>query len=425
MSARDDRGPIFVVGAPRSGTRLLAWSLGQHSAMRTVLDASWVGALTPELAAAYHHAAVPSGRSQVALAGTSRDDFFRAFGPPIEEALGFGQGNDGPGVNGQDRATPRPRWVDGTPENALHVYALSRVFPSARFIHVLRDATEVVRSLGSVGASDGAYFTVESAAEAWLRLVCAAVRAEAALGPEHVLRLHHRNLVGDPEAAVRRCLDFVCEPFEAACLRPLRGVTLDPPVEVGEGPPSATGDPESRVMRDALDWSRRLLDAPGHGEPVDGAAATDLSAELDARGSAASGGAGEPRTPLDRIRRIVTATVPEGATLLVVSRGDEELVRLPGRQAWHFPSDESGVYAGHHPADDRSAIVHLEELRERGADFLLLPCTSFWWLEHYEGFRDHLEARYRLVAYHEDTCLVFALRRGPIGAGVRLGSPER
>src|SRR5207237_3633380 len=41
----------------------------------------------------------------------------------------------------------RTRWVDGTPEYSLHIYALKKLFPEAVFIHVLRDVRDVVRSM--------------------------------------------------------------------------------------------------------------------------------------------------------------------------------------------------------------------------------------------------------------------------------------
>jgi glycosyltransferase involved in cell wall biosynthesis len=64
-----------------------------------------------------------------------------------------------------------------------------------------------------------------------------------------------------------------------------------------------------------------------------------------------------------------------------------------------------------YPADSFEAIVRLEELRTRGGEYLLFPNTAFWWFDHYPGFKQHLEGRYRLTAHYEDTCLIFDLRR--------------
>jgi hypothetical protein len=112
-----------------------------------------------------------------------------------------------------------------------------------------------------------------------------------------------------------------------------------------------------------------------------------------------------------QIREVVNDVVPAAATVAVVSKGDEELLKLgDGRKGWHFPQDEHGAYAGYHPADSSQAIAHLEELRAKGAQFLLFPGTALWWLEHYAEFREHLDTQYRVIVSREDTCLVFALR---------------
>ena len=112
----------------------------------------------------------------------------------------------------------------------------------------------------------------------------------------------------------------------------------------------------------------------------------------------------------EQIREVVCTTLPLGATVVVISKGDDRLLELDGRQAWHFPRTEEGIYAGHYPADSAAAITHLEALRVKGGDFLLLPKTAFWWLEHYVEFKQHLESHYQVVVRKADTCLVFAMR---------------
>jgi hypothetical protein len=130
------------------------------------------------------------------------------------------------------------------------------------------------------------------------------------------------------------------------------------------------------------------------------------------------GAAGD--APLTRkIVDAVRATLPVGARVLVVSRGDDALLRLEERRADHFPQTDGGTYAGHHPADSAAAIAHVEALRARGAQYLLFPVTAFWWFEHYRDFRRHLEERYPIVLYRQDACALFALDR-VAGEGPRL-----
>ena len=111
---------------------------------------------------------------------------------------------------------------------------------------------------------------------------------------------------------------------------------------------------------------------------------------------------------IEGVRETANAMIPRNATVLVVSRGDDELLRIGPRRALHFPQDEFGRYAGYHPEDSDAAIAALEEMRTRGGEYLLLPSTSFWWLDYYEGLRKHLEENYPAVASTDD-CMVFEL----------------
>ena len=110
-----------------------------------------------------------------------------------------------------------------------------------------------------------------------------------------------------------------------------------------------------------------------------------------------------------RIRGIVGDNLPPQAVVLVTSKGDDQLVSLGRQRGWHFPQDKGGVFAGRHPADSAEAIAHLEALRNQGAQHLLFPSTSFWWLDCYPQFKTHLETRHRLIVNRPDTCLIYAL----------------
>jgi hypothetical protein len=115
----------------------------------------------------------------------------------------------------------------------------------------------------------------------------------------------------------------------------------------------------------------------------------------------------EYRRLVEDVRATVRSTLPGDAHLLVVSRGDPALLDLDGRRGSHFPQTESGEFAGWYPANSDEAIAHLESLRAQGAGFLLLPRTSLWWLDHYGGFRRHLEQRYARI--DDASCVIFDL----------------
>jgi len=110
---------------------------------------------------------------------------------------------------------------------------------------------------------------------------------------------------------------------------------------------------------------------------------------------------------VEGVHEAVERYVPVGAEVLVVSRGDRELIRFASRRAAHFPQDGDGSYAGHHPADSAEAIAQLERLRAGGAEFLVVPQTSSWWLEYYCEFARHLHRHYRRSSL--DSCEIYEL----------------
>lgn len=113
--------------------------------------------------------------------------------------------------------------------------------------------------------------------------------------------------------------------------------------------------------------------------------------------------------PVADFRGLVAENVPSDGVVLVVSRGDESLVELGDRTGWHFPRDDSGVYAGFLPANSDEAIAHLEALRRLGATHIGFPAAELWWFDYYTGLRDHLDANYRKVA-RNGTGILYSLQ---------------
>jgi glycosyltransferase involved in cell wall biosynthesis len=117
----------------------------------------------------------------------------------------------------------------------------------------------------------------------------------------------------------------------------------------------------------------------------------------------------EYRELVQRFGELVRNAVPKQATVIVVSKGDHELLDLDIDQTWHFPQRSDGTYAGYYPLDSASAIDHLEALRKKGGEYLAFPAPSLWWLDHYEQFRQHLDTRYRPVIEDQAAGVIYAL----------------
>jgi hypothetical protein len=126
------------------------------------------------------------------------------------------------------------------------------------------------------------------------------------------------------------------------------------------------------------------------------------------------------RELIRRVREVARSSLPQGSVVLVVSRGDDELLKLNGVEARHFPQTEEGVYAGHHPADSGKAVQHLQALQRKGAGFLLLPSTAFWWLDFYNDFQRYLDSCCRKIAA-DQSCIIYQLEGGALDGRLEIG----
>jgi hypothetical protein len=125
-----------------------------------------------------------------------------------------------------------------------------------------------------------------------------------------------------------------------------------------------------------------------------------------------------------RVGAVLADATPSGATIAVVNKGDPRLVEIEDREGRHFPGDAEGKYAGYHPRTSEEAIGQIEEARRAGAEYLCLPATALWWLDHYQGLAAWLGAHCRVVAEDPETCIVYDLVQVPSegGAGERSGA---
>lgn len=220
--------PIFIIGSPRSGTSILTWSLGQHPNLYPLEETVWFGRFGRAAGSSFDLGSSRGERSQLSAMGITRQTFFATLGLAIDQMiLAHRQIPDTPVrpdaafARARRPDDPKERWVDGTPENSFCVPELALLFPDACFIHLLRDADLVVRSLENFGAIGGRQHTTEEGYRNWMRHVRACLDAERSLGPDRIMRLEHTELAHSPVAAVRKCLEFAGESFSEDCLKPL------------------------------------------------------------------------------------------------------------------------------------------------------------------------------------------------------------
>lgn len=186
----------------------------------------------------------------------------------------------------------------------------------------------------------------------------------------------------------------------------------------GDAPWTEVVDELRRLRAESSRRDEDLWDALDELRAIIGARAQDVRSS-PARGHAAGSPADrvQYRRLKRRLRRFVAGALPEGGSVAVVSRGDEDLLDLPGCHATHFPRQPGGAYTGFYPRDGEAAIAHLEWIRAEGANYLLFPETSLWWLEKFPRLAAHVEQRYARVAAEDGVGVLYGLRSEGGGAG--------
>jgi hypothetical protein len=69
------------------------------------------------------------------------------------------------------------------------------------------------------------------------------------------------------------------------------------------------------------------------------------------------------------------------ALIVAADNGDPTIFYYAGRKGWHF-LEKDGIYNGE-PIDSAQAIVDLDALRKRGANYLVFTSNTSWWLDYY------------------------------------------
>ena len=86
-----------------------------------------------------------------------------------------------------------------------------------------------------------------------------------------------------------------------------------------------------------------------------------------------------------RVREIT----PNDARIVAADGGDPTLFYYAHRKGWHF-LEKNGIW-NNLPLDSAEAISNLENLRNRGATYLVFPFRTRWWLDYYSDFAAHLK----------------------------------
>jgi hypothetical protein len=188
--------PVFVLGAPRSGTSMMQWALRQHPALWGGPESDFLIPLFDDLREVFEY-------------GSRRDELHWLSGQGVswEEFLA----HLGHGVNSlyTNRAGGL-RWVEQTPSYVNHLDDLLAMFPGARFVFMLRDGRSVVESLRRFVEP----MELAEGARVWQVSTAAGLAfGESADGDRlHVAR--YEAAVTDTEGELKRLFEFLGLPHE-------------------------------------------------------------------------------------------------------------------------------------------------------------------------------------------------------------------
>ena len=225
--------PFFILGAPRSGTSLLARMLNSHSDI-AVPDETKIFQTFVPLLPLYGDLRQP-GRLQRLVADVVAWRWVRRMpNPPQFDAVLERVARPELGavfeavLSVWAEQQGKACWGDKTPNNLYFWPVIEASFPCAAVVHIVRDGRDV--ALSQVKAPFGPK-TIAMAAERWVEFVKRIRAIGERFGSNRYVEVRYEDLLARPHATITQVLQLIGQPFDPAVLQfhmDARPVDTDP-----------------------------------------------------------------------------------------------------------------------------------------------------------------------------------------------------
>jgi hypothetical protein len=268
-----DNSRFFIVGSGRSGSTLLRLLLLGHSRLYIPPETWFIRELVDGLPL---NARLSSAQVRQAVQIISTNYRWTDMGIEEDELLRWATTLEVPTLRDVIdliydhllKASGRERLGDKTPPYIHIVPQLAVLYPTAKFIHLIRDGRDVATSFIKMGYEcrcyDGERFE-------WTAAIRRGLSYRDTIHATQILEVRYETLVSDVEATIRRICDFLGEDFETGMLDVQRRVSAVPKRER-----SIHGKLDQPITAEAIATWRRTL-SPTECFVMESCLGTDLS----------------------------------------------------------------------------------------------------------------------------------------------------
>ncbi|MCD6298164.1 MAG: sulfotransferase [Deltaproteobacteria bacterium] len=212
--------PIFVIGVDRSGTTLLSLMLDSHSRIAIPYESHFFLKYYKNRTKLVGDLTNPETRLAV-VTRILQEPYVRKWDQKLSpEEIPLKRCNSLEEMINEiylayAKHFGKDIWGDKTPEYIKDIHILNKMFPSCKFVHIIRDGRDVALSIVDKwwGASD-----FMTAIRYWAYTVSCARKMLEMLPDDRYIELTFEDLVHDPEKQLSRIMEFLGLTFEANML---------------------------------------------------------------------------------------------------------------------------------------------------------------------------------------------------------------